>query len=548
MDNFMDKLAEKYNAQDMIRANSQAESAQLQNLQDQVEAYEAVLQEMRKLNYRNTELTEKMYALVDESIEKVRTLQIEAEGGANTEQVSREMTDAVKNTVSEALSSMDSTMVQSLKDTVQNMLTEPAAEIRQSSEEVKNSASAVQSTADDMRNGVDELKENIGLIREQNDRLEEKADDIQQKADDIQQALFEIRQTGTNTEESLASVAAAIAALQQGGISRSEMPEEVSREIPAGDDELKEKISSLIEELRQQSQIDALTQETLSALAQTNSQTRDSLTELRAAVGSLGEKGGEGEDDTLNTLLAAINKLQNDNQVLQESIQEIKNAEGELHMALDGMGGARVSDMEEIRTALNNAGAQLAALQEGSQGSVGGENVADNGEVRQALAELLSSASDTTNSIRSLKVSVDESKSNLKSAVDSGIYGLKQDNKEITAFLQRINSAVLNLDDSEEKARKEEEAAARAEEDKRALEERFKAAEDFMHKESVKVYRNVQAVINEKNDKQKESVENTNLSVEMRVNKVKALVIFNMIFTLINLAVTILYIFGILQM
>ena len=67
-----------------------------------------------------------------------------------------------------------------------------------------------------------------------------------------------------------------------------------------------------------------------------------------------------------------------------------------------------------------------------------------------------------------------------------------------------------------------------------------------MHKESVKVYRNIQAVINEKNDKQKESVENSNLSVEKRVSKVKALVVINMVFTLINLATMILYIFGFL--
>ena len=44
MDNFMDKLAEKYNAQDMIRANSQAEQTQMHNLEEQVGAYEAVLQ------------------------------------------------------------------------------------------------------------------------------------------------------------------------------------------------------------------------------------------------------------------------------------------------------------------------------------------------------------------------------------------------------------------------------------------------------------------------------------------------------------------------
>ena len=88
----MDKLAQRYNAQEMIKANSQAEAAQMQNLQEQVEAYETVLQEMRKLNYKNTELTEKMYSLVDESIEKVRTLQIEAsENGANTEMISQEM-------------------------------------------------------------------------------------------------------------------------------------------------------------------------------------------------------------------------------------------------------------------------------------------------------------------------------------------------------------------------------------------------------------------------------------------------------------------------
>ena len=60
MDNFMDTLADRYNAQEMIRANSQADTMQMEGLEEQVEAYEAVLQEMRKLNYKNAELTEKM--------------------------------------------------------------------------------------------------------------------------------------------------------------------------------------------------------------------------------------------------------------------------------------------------------------------------------------------------------------------------------------------------------------------------------------------------------------------------------------------------------
>ena len=51
MDNFMDKLAQKFNAQEMIKANSQAEAAEMKKLQLQVAEYEKILQEMRKLNY-----------------------------------------------------------------------------------------------------------------------------------------------------------------------------------------------------------------------------------------------------------------------------------------------------------------------------------------------------------------------------------------------------------------------------------------------------------------------------------------------------------------
>ena len=110
-----------------------------------------------------------------------------------------------------------------------------------------------------------------------------------------------------------------------------------------------------------------------------------------------------------------------------------------------------------------------------------------------------------------------------------------------------MNANIIKKGEDDAKAaKKEEEEAARKEEEFKLLDERFKAAEDFMHKESVKVYRNVQAVINEKNDKQKESVENSNLSIEKRIGKVKALVVINMVFTLITLATMILYIFGFL--
>lgn len=43
----MDKLAQKISAQELIKANSQAEAEELQRLQMQVSEYEKILQEMR---------------------------------------------------------------------------------------------------------------------------------------------------------------------------------------------------------------------------------------------------------------------------------------------------------------------------------------------------------------------------------------------------------------------------------------------------------------------------------------------------------------------
>ena len=66
----MDKLAQKFSAQEMIKANSQAEAEELQRLQLQVSEYEKILQEMRKLNYKNTELAEKLELMIGENDEQ----------------------------------------------------------------------------------------------------------------------------------------------------------------------------------------------------------------------------------------------------------------------------------------------------------------------------------------------------------------------------------------------------------------------------------------------------------------------------------------------
>lgn len=68
----MDKLAQKFSAQEMIKANSQAEAEEMKRLQLQVSEYEKILQEMRKLNYRNTELTEKLDLMIGDNADKIQ--------------------------------------------------------------------------------------------------------------------------------------------------------------------------------------------------------------------------------------------------------------------------------------------------------------------------------------------------------------------------------------------------------------------------------------------------------------------------------------------
>lgn len=74
MDNFMDKLAQKFNAQELIKANSQAEAQEMKRLQQQVAEYERILQEIRRLNYKNTELSEQLGTMICDNTDKIQAM------------------------------------------------------------------------------------------------------------------------------------------------------------------------------------------------------------------------------------------------------------------------------------------------------------------------------------------------------------------------------------------------------------------------------------------------------------------------------------------
>ncbi len=74
MDNFMDKIAQKLNSQEVIRANSAADAAQIEKLQVQVREYDACMKEMRKLNLKNVENEQKIQDLLIKNEECIQKL------------------------------------------------------------------------------------------------------------------------------------------------------------------------------------------------------------------------------------------------------------------------------------------------------------------------------------------------------------------------------------------------------------------------------------------------------------------------------------------
>ena len=124
---------------------------------------------------------------------------------------------------------------------------------------------------------------------------------------------------------------------------------------------------------------------------------------------------------------------------------------------------------------------------------------------------------------------------------------LKKALETLDLVSERLNTSVETLNAAIEKLQEEKEEEEEPEEEISAkLEERFKLNEEFMHKESVKVYRNVQAILNEKSEKQSDSSDLLKKELKKVVGGVKGIALFTLILTLIDLTVLVLHIFGII--
>lgn len=75
MDSFIDKFAQRKNAQEMIRANAMAEAEEKKRMEARLSEYEKIMQEMRQCSLLNMENAEKVRETLAASLAKIEKVQ-----------------------------------------------------------------------------------------------------------------------------------------------------------------------------------------------------------------------------------------------------------------------------------------------------------------------------------------------------------------------------------------------------------------------------------------------------------------------------------------
>lgn len=83
MDSFIDKFAQRKNAQEMIRANAMAEAEERKKMEIRLSEYEQAIQEMRRCSLLNVENAEKVKEMLSAGLAKIEEVQKRDDGGAD---------------------------------------------------------------------------------------------------------------------------------------------------------------------------------------------------------------------------------------------------------------------------------------------------------------------------------------------------------------------------------------------------------------------------------------------------------------------------------
>ena len=135
MDTFIDKLAQKKNAQEMIKANMTAEAAKMEQLQNQMQANDGLMQEIRKVNLKTVENVAEIRKALETCIEKLDALQADS---SQTEQEQETLAE-IKNLLEEKFRQSEDFMHKENVKVYRNVQAALVEELKKQTEELKSS-------------------------------------------------------------------------------------------------------------------------------------------------------------------------------------------------------------------------------------------------------------------------------------------------------------------------------------------------------------------------------------------------------------------------
>ena len=121
MDTFMDKLAQKLTAQEIIKANAAADAEELNRLQNQVKEYNECLTQMCQVNKQMQDAVVKMERLMEDEIVPGAERLVEEKVAAGIKQLAQEQAADIKQLVQEQTSGMSCSVEEQMSNISQKM-------------------------------------------------------------------------------------------------------------------------------------------------------------------------------------------------------------------------------------------------------------------------------------------------------------------------------------------------------------------------------------------------------------------------------------------
>jgi hypothetical protein len=214
-----------------------------------------------------------------------------------------------------------------------------------------------------------------------------------------------------------------------------------------------------------------------------------------------------------------------------ECLAQMKEIEAGLKSLLEEKTTNSSSDAESVDELVQEGRERMMRLS--ATGTEQLQRIADEGSAKleQIAAEsstrLEQVASDSALKLENAKIDT----AGIENIINESSEKIRRITDESLAKIQEIQAAAPAID---------------SEELKKAIGDKIESSNDFVHRECVKVYRNVQAVIVEENAKQAEAVSEENKAVKSKIGKVMGISVAALVFSIAGVVLQVLSIFNII--